>query len=293
MAPGVVTFQGQRVLFLGMAVAMGTLSLVFSGMTFSWQVLILVSLVVLAGLPHGALDPFVAQKAGFWQTGAGLARFLLLYLAMAALALGAWMVAPGLCLGLFLAYSAWHFAADWRGDLGLWERLAYGALIITGPALFHPAQVESIFAVLSSESAAARIVEASGWTGYAAVAVSCLTVLRRLHEGRPAGWEGGVLLACVYLLPPLLFFVVYFAGQHSPRHLFHAAEGLSRRVAWAGGITFTVLSVLLGLAAFWMLAPAAIDDRLLRITFIGLAVLTVPHMLLIEYAANKRSGAPA
>jgi Brp/Blh family beta-carotene 15,15'-monooxygenase len=293
MAPGVVTFQGQRVLFLGMAVVMGTLSLVFSGMSFSWQVLLLVSLVVLAGLPHGALDPFVAQKAGFWQDGPGLARFLLLYLAMAALALGVWVVAPGLCLGLFLAYSAWHFAADWRADLGLWERLAYGTLIITGPALFHPVQVESIFAVLSSESAAAVIVEASGWIGYAAVGGSCLTVLRRLHEGRPAGWEGGILLACVYWLPPLLFFIVYFAGQHSPRHLFHAAKGLSRRVAWTGGITFTVLSVLLGLAAFWMLAPAAMDDRLLRITFIGLAVLTVPHMLLIEVAANKNPDATA
>lgn len=269
------------------------LTIAFSGISFAWQVLLLVSLVVLAGLPHGALDPFVAQKAGFWRSGAGLARFLLLYLGMAALALGAWLMAPGLCLGLFLAYSAWHFAADWREELALWERLSYGALIIAGPALFHPEQVRSIFAVLSSQAAAAGIVEIAFPIGCAAVAGGALTSARRLLHGQPSGWEGGVLLACVYLLPPLLFFIVYFAGQHSPRHLFHAAEGLSRRVAWVGGIVFTALSVLLGLAAFWMLAPAAMDERLLRITFIGLAVLTVPHMLLIEVAAHKNSGTPA
>ena len=290
MASRVTALRGQRLFFLGMAVTMGLLAIGFSGVPFSWQVLLLVTLVVLAGLPHGALDPFVAQKAGFWRNGPELGRFLILYLGIAALALGAWMFAPGLCLGLFLAYSAWHFAGDWREELSGWERLSYGALIITGPALFHREEVEAIFAVLSTETAAAAIAHTSFVVGFAAVAGSLGSAIRRLPEGKPAGWEGLVLLGCVCVLPPLLFFIVYFAGQHSPRHLLHAAEGLSRRVAWLGGGFFTILSVLLGLLAFWMLAPAAMDERLLRITFIGLAVLTVPHMLLIEYADGWRGG---
>ena len=41
-------------------------------------------------------------------------------------------------------------------------------------------------------------------------------------------------------------------------------------------------------ALFFVLAPSTqVNQRLLEITFIGLAVLTVPHIILIEYYAVR------
>jgi len=49
----------------------------------------------------------------------------------------------------------------------------------------------------------------------------------------------------------------------------------------------TLLTIGLG-ALFFVLSPSTqIDQRLLQITFIGLSVLTVPHMILIEYRAAR------
>jgi Brp/Blh family beta-carotene 15,15'-monooxygenase len=90
-------------------------------------------------------------------------------------------------------------------------------------------------------------------------------------------------------LPPLLFFVLYFCGLHSPRHLIQAARGVSPRLALATGALFTGRAIGAGSLA-WLATPGpGIEAKLLRVTFVGLAALTVPHMLLIELGRRPAS----
>ena len=61
-----------------------TVLLYLSGITLNqtWQLLILIMLVSVAGLPHGAMDPWIACQKGIWKKPMGLLSFMLIYLAL-------------------------------------------------------------------------------------------------------------------------------------------------------------------------------------------------------------------
>ena len=277
----------QKVFFIA---AIGVALLVFSGVNLPQAplVIILVILVAVVGLPHGALDPLVARKAGLWKNPAGLAWFLTAYLALAAMALLLWMWAPKFSLAAFLAYSAWHFSGDWRDWLPRGWRLCAGAAVICAPSLLHPDLVAGYFSVLTGEDSSG-IVRALQWLAIPALAGTIFSAARCIRTQPKVSAELGVLAVSALALPPLIFFLLYFCALHSPRHLIDTVQGMKRSTAAFTAIGITLATLALG-ALFFVLSPSAeLDQRLLQITFIGLAVLTVPHMILIEHYA-ARSG---
>ena len=109
--------------------------------------------------------------------------------------------------------------------------------------------------------------------------------------GRRAAAEIAGLAVMLALLPPLWGFAVYFCAIHSVRHLRAVARALSplgSRVWWQVA-AFSAVSIAAVLTAVPWLATVDLDSGLIRATFIGLAALTVPHVLLIDvYGALKR-----
>ena len=112
-----------------------------------WQLLILMLMIVLTGLPHGAMDPLIAREAGLIQGYTGLIRFGAIYLSQAVAVLMVWLLVPFIALPAFLAMSAWHFSSDWKNALPGWLRLLGGTSIIVVPILFHQAGVTRLFAL--------------------------------------------------------------------------------------------------------------------------------------------------
>jgi Brp/Blh family beta-carotene 15,15'-monooxygenase len=256
--------------------ALGLSLLVYSGIELPRGALLIVLavLVVLVGLPHGALDPLVARKAGLWKNLSGLACFLGAYLLLAAIAGLLWAWAPKFSLAAFLAYSSWHFSGDWRDWLSRGWRLCAGATVICAPSLLYPDLVAEYFSVLTGEDATA-LVRVLQWLAIPALAGTIFSAARCIGK-RPA-----------VALPPLIFFLLYFCSLHSPRHLIGTVQGMKPATATATAAVMTLLTVGLG-ALFFVLSPSTqVDQRLLQITFIGLSVLTVPHMILIEYYAAR------
>ena len=96
------------------------------------------------------------------------------------------------------------------------------------------------------------------------------------------------------LAPPLLAFAVFFCGMHSPRHILRTLD-CSGRGALHGLLTASapMLAVLvLSVAAWYWSDGLAPDTRVIRIVFVGLAALTVPHMALVEQVRlSGRAGA--
>jgi len=276
----------QWLFFMGAA---GAFTLVLFDVRLSpWTVAVMLAgVVALVGLPHGALDPLVAHKAGLWRTPAALAGFLAAYLLLAGAAGLLWFFAPIVALTAFLAYSAWHFSGDWRGELPLGPRLCAGLAIVSASALLHADLVTQYFSLLAGPRGAAILVQFLPWIAVPALAGMTIAAARCLRDQPRIGAELAVLAAAVVVLPPLVFFLLYFCGLHSPRHLLHAAQGLNRNVALTTAIGLTILTVALGALLFVLAPPGPLDDRLLQLTFIGLAVLTVPHMILIEHWASR------
>lgn len=258
-------------------------------------VVVLALAVAVTGLPHGALDPWVAWRVGLWQGRWGFVAFNLAYVGIAALVIAAWLLAPGPSLALFLAISAWHFAGDWRADLPGWARAVAGSALLALPAWRWPAQVDTSFALLAGPDGsviAGWLAVAAPWlaAGMAAVA---LVALRR---SRATAVELLAVAALALLLPPLVYFIVYFCALHSLRHLRIAARDAdagSRRRMTGVALLYTALTLLAAALAWpWLAATGASASvpgtDLLRLVFIGLAALTLPHMLVVMLSERAR-----
>ena len=274
--------------------ALGLSLLVYSGIELPRGVLVvlLAVLVALVGLPHGALDPLVARKAGLWRTISGLAGFMGAYLLLATVAGLLWMWAPKFSLVAFLAYSAWHFSGDWQDSLSRGWWLCAGATVICAPSLLYPDLVAEYFSVLTGGESTA-LVRVLQWLAFPALAGTMFSAARCLRSRPAVAAELAVLAFSAVALPPLIFFLLYFCSLHSPRHLIDTVRGMNPVTASVTAAGLTLVTVGLG-ALFFVFSPSTqVDQRLLQITFIGLAVLTVPHMILIEYYAARVGNEPA
>ena len=253
------------------------------------------ALVLILGLPHGALDLWVAARQGRWGrdgrfTARGAVLFHAEYLALAALVTLSFAVVPTLALVGFLLLSLWHFADDWPA-LPAPVRLGCASVVVLVPTLFHGAEVAAIFAAVTGR--AAPEVGAvpypfwlvSGWITAGSVALAAAT-------DRRAAAEVAGLAALAALLPPLVFFATYFTLLHGPRHLMRhggLVSGRSGRLV-LGAYTLAALGIVAGIGA--LLAGTddlSLSSDALRAVFAGLAALTVPHAVLMETDKKRRT----
>ncbi len=287
-------------LFLGLGgVLLGLAQL--TALSFSGPVLVvaLAWAVALTGLPHGALDPWVAWRAGLWRTRSGFAAFHAAYVAIAVGVLAVWQLAPGASLTLFLLISAWHFGGDWQNELRVWARAVSGMALLALPAWASPDTVSGIFALLAGEEGrvvAAWLTMAAPWLALAAAAAALLALPRS-----PAAAVGlGAVGALALLLPPLVYFLVYFCALHSPRHLRIAMQSAGpgqrhRLLGIAAG--YSVLTLAAAVLSWPWLAggiasAATLETHLLQIIFIGLAALTWPHMIVVMLSEKRGLASP-
>lgn len=258
----------------------------------SWHVALLAAAVALAGLPHGAADAWIAGQRGLARTPARILAFLGCYTGLSIAVIFLWRMAPVASLGAFLSLSVWHFGDDRRIGYGPVARIATGLVILCSPAAFAPAEVLSAYRLLSGDGAAVlvdlqRLLLGPAW----------LTLALHLarDRSRPAILhlaEISILVALSALSPPLIYFVVYFCALHSPRHLSRVVA--SWRVQrdprfWPATLLLSSVSVLAGLVAFlWFVdSGQRMEDATLQVVFIGLAALSLPHIMLVDVLLSR------
>lgn len=273
--------------FLLVAVVTATLSLSSKEVEF-WQIIALALAVIIFGLPHGALDPWIARREGFAQSRW---RFGGQYLGLAVLVILVWWLLPVFSLGVFLVISAWHFGQDWAGLVPPWQRLALGLGLLALPAASNPAQVQLIFTTISSPEGT-HLAEALGLMAWI---TTPLMVAIALVLGWRKRWSAALeiiaLVVLAWLVPALIYFIVYFCFLHSPRHVRHCLENTApdlRQNALRSAGWYTLLTLVLALP--FGLYLSSIDDMekaLVQLVFVGLAALTVPHMLLMSRTQHR------
>jgi Brp/Blh family beta-carotene 15,15'-monooxygenase len=249
-----------------------------------WQIIALGPLVALLGLPHGALDHRVASALWPLITRRHHAVFIAGYIGLAIAVVVLWIIAPSIALAAFLIYSALHFSDDWRAEVGLWQSLPLGISVIALPALVFQSDVAVLFGFLTAEPTATLFAALLYKIAITAIIASALCLVVNL---RPAPWvtvEYAVLVATALITPPLIYFVVYFCLLHSPRHFLLTADQLKLTTLQALRAMWPILMSTLAMTALGALVLAvftpAFEPATLQIVFIGLAALTVPHMLL-------------
>ncbi|MEM9291766.1 MAG: Brp/Blh family beta-carotene 15,15'-dioxygenase [Acidobacteriota bacterium] len=286
--------------------------------SLAMQLIVLSLGVALLGVPHGALDPVLGRTLLQERWGSRWwIVFTMAYLLLAGAVLICWKVSPAASLGGFLLISVVHFGlgdvppAERRGWRGTGQVMVRGLLPIALPVWAQPGQVSEIFGWLAGASApSASELATLGAVGGALI--SPLGLWWVLHHGRRSFGgdshstreilEVSALILLALVAPPLLFFVVYFCLWHSLRHSLETADerlpgGLSRalRAFVRQAIPMTVLTMIAAVVAWWGLqvgGAVAPSEATVQVIFIGLAALTVPHMMLC-FAVQHRDRSPA
>ena len=243
--------------------------------------------VVLLGVPHGAMDALIARRLYQTDTAARWIAFACAYLAAAVAVVGVWVLAPTIFLAGFLLVSAVHFSADLRPGTLAVSRVLYGGAIIVLPAFSHANEVAGLFGLLAGPQAAAWITPVL--KSLALPWLATLLVLAAFEARRDV--VTGIELAAIGALsaasPPLIAFGVFFCVMHSARHLLRvAAYASDLRPGALLAVAMGPMAFVLGAstACWFVMGTVPVDARIMQLLFVGLAALTVPHMLLVERA---------
>lgn len=249
--------------------------------------------IIFLGVPHGAADGVFAARAKLVASPQDRMFFYGVYLATAAAVIYAWLSFPSLGLGVFLALSVTHFGlGDARAYPGypnpLLRALLHGGAVIFLIPAFHVETVSYVFSVLGGSNVywVEHFLTALGflWAG-AGLFYLIVYPVRRIAYALPLLEIAGLAM-CFYLLPPLWGFAVYFCLVHSPRHFRRLLRDFGGDDKSVGDIiqiiTLSAFVITAILVAAQMLPDLDYTNNLVRSVFIGLAALTVPHMVLVD-----------
>ncbi len=258
--------------------------------------MISLAVVMMIGLPHGALDGAVATAVGYGKSSRDIAKFSISYVLIAAIVVAVWMVIPIFSLTLFLLISMVHFGLgdhNAKSTLGKYiQVICHGGLVVVVIPHFHYPSVEPIFMTLTGVVHSSQL--SSLWGLLILLGgIFCISAL--LYAGLAIRYTSlrirflEFLLLTVILasLPPLTGFALYFCGVHTVRHVKNILAALNTHDADMTILPLTAIFTVLTWGAAGLILvfrPDAItfNDVVLRLIFIGLAALTVPHMMLVD-----------
>jgi len=266
-----------------------------------WQLILLGLGVVSIGMPHGAMDHRVAEVCIKPRLGVRAAQwrkyFAVGYLGLAAIVLLGWATLPLLTLVVFLLYSAVHFGLGDDGHTPVRAAVFRGAVPILLPLAIRPLESGELLSIVAGH--AVDLVPLQGALIAAALLCVIVTLVRAVLYHAP---RRAALIACELLLlvvanwvaSPLIAFGLYFVLLHASRHMIDLADwlapgdvrsGLKRvgRECWPLTlITLAGMSV-----ALFFIPRDSMEAGVVRVLFVTLSALTVPHMIVTAIASRR------
>ncbi len=176
--------------------------------------------------------------------------------------------------------------------------LATGGLVIWVPAIFRGKEMESLLQLILSShvsDTASMVVQCTQLIAFVAIPIAAIDCIVKLRADSSRSLSYTVMATAIVaaITPILLSFTIYFCGWHSIRGLarLRREEQLSiGQFAWQVA-PLSILAVLgiiaTGLWCSTHLATGQLfaqESMLLRMTFVGLSAIAVPHLFLHEIA---------
>ena len=259
-----------------------------------WELLIPLLFILFIGIPHGASDILIARRR-FKNSWLKILFFLISYLFVAIIFTTVWFFYPILCLVLFLFISGLHFGLlDTikmpTSSLKLIQAFIYGLTPIIIPIVFHTREVNEIFKLLLFDDNNEIALQIKHF--FLVWLLGLIVFFVKYPESSQRQVLEIIALASLLVTtPPLWGFAFYFCFVHSIRHFLNLRKelnNLERFDVIALFMTSVATIALVALAGF-LLEGNGMEESLLKVTFIGLAALTVPHMLLVDLYPRIRT----
>ncbi len=256
-------------------------------------------LIFFIGLPHGSFDGAVASLAGFSNRFQFL-QFLFYYLTLFFLVIIFWLHFPIVALTIFIIMTIVHFGlCDWTNfkikKFKYSVSFTYGMTIIFGIIFFNENQSFLIFQYLTNDRI--YLFQKYLLIPYFMTLLSIIYFIylsfieKKLRKGMI---EILFLLSIFYFFDPLLSFAIYFCFFHTYKHLKHLIKNIylnlkNKEFVIYSTLIFTLISWIGGLGiVYYLVQNLSLYESMLKVIFIGLAALTLPHMLLVDLIYRKR-----
>ena len=260
----------------------------------SWDIAALVAIILL-GVPHGGFDAAIARRSGWKMSGAlSWLGFHFAYLLLAIAVAILWWWFPLIRLGGFLLISGLHFGASDIAETGSdglpW--LTHGGLVSVAIPNFHSEEVLTLFSFLSSVQAAQQLLNILSVVFFIwmlCCAGYCIFTFYHREYLKPL-LNLLALIGIMFVTPPLVGFALYFCLWHSRGHMLRLWNSLPSNVRYGAtreALIYTLLAWGTGLVLFYYLNGSP-TEIVFRLTFIGLAALTLPHMILVDLLDKRR-----
>ena len=261
--------------------------------------IIALCLVSFIGVPHGSFDGAVAALLGF-KSKKRFLLFIIGYILISAGVIVFWIFFPLLSLAVFLIMSIVHFGlCDWSSlnvKSHKWSlSLTHGMNVVLGIIFFHTYESFEIFKYLSNENFLIfKEYLIYGYIIYITFLIYYCFLAINIKKIRWGLLEMLSVLIVVSLFDPLTGFALYFCFIHTFKHIKAILSDTSKyltnkKFIFLSTTIFTILTWVGGcLAIIYLSNNFSFDESFIKTVFIGLAALTLPHMMLVDLFYRKK-----
>ena len=276
------------------------------------QFIIFLTGILLLGVPHGAADLLVASRnADAGKKSFSKFRFLVIYLFRLFLFAAILFFFPVTGNLLFIFFAAYHFGETdlhqfkTNTVLGKLFVISYGLVILSVILMHHFEEVKPIFQLFEAGTKNEILINWIAINRYYILSAAgflffTTTFIYFLRNGNNNTNEKGqflirfaFILIILFNLPMLLGFTFYFVVWHSVislnnivlylrNHNTYPMNVIARQI-----LLYSVLAIsgigLFGLTGFMFISSNAVAGYI----FLGLAVLTAPHMQIMHDMYNS------
>ena len=273
------------IVFSVIAFVVSIASLSLGNFNEKFSLVLLVVFIVLLGVPHGSLDTLFAKELFNLGQLKKWSKFILIYSIIACVVLAFWWLLPTLFLLLFLLISIIHFSDDLIAGTPKLSRILYGGIIIFLPALLYSNELTRLYAYLIEIEHAKLLVTICHYIAFPWMLCLLIIIYQLCRSNIVGSLEVAAVAMLAIFTPPLLAFTVYFCAMHSARHLIRSIQFLEntpKTAIFSSLIIPTLIVFAVGYMVWKNMPVSSIDSSLIKIIFVTLAALTVPHMMLLE-----------
>jgi len=283
--------------------------IIFKFNNLSISPLICLLLILTIGVSHGSLDHVKGKKLFNILNIKKISIFYFLYTLIAISVIIIWIIIPSVSLMIFLLVASFHFGKEDTQFLisenSYFNQLLFflkGLLIILAPMFFHFNETITIFKFLLVDNeifySTLEFIEVNKILpiGIILSTLSCVYLFLRKFEIKKfvIFLDFFSILILNYYLSPLVAFTIYFCFLHSIRHSITLIYEIDKndfknglKVFSKKVLPLTILTAIFCLIGIYLLNNKYdFNSSILKIIFIGLASLTIPHILL-EYFLEK------
>ena len=278
----------------------------FGDINFEYQIIGCFLLIILFGIPHGAIDHIVYKT----QNNISNIKFYTFYLSLIVLYTVFWFIFPKWCLILFLLLSAYHFGESQFSEFNfnsLFKKLSSifcGMIVISSLIYYNQSELIKLSNMYSDTKVFESVFNSSiiEVSFYTSIILFLLLLLyefvfnnNNIDDLFTILFEMILIHVTFYLFSVLIGFTLYFIFLHSLKVLKQEFQFLKKNT---GDLTikrfiimllpFTALSMFFLLVFYIGIVTGLLKISTFLFLIVGISVITLPHVFIMANFYNNK-----